>query len=152
MAHVNFTDDAVVDTTPKVAMEAVLNEIAGRTHWWVEMEQKVRGGAPSAAEPWENKIVDAVLHGMPTTRFTYKVIKLVEGKSILTENMAGPYVGTGEWSFEPADGGKTRVTYTITGETVGIWSLIPKSMGQKQHTKVTQNLLRSLNSFLSGKK
>lgn len=151
MSQVDFTDDAVVDTTPDVAMKAVLNEIAGQTHWWAEMEQKVRGGVPAPGEPWENKIVDAVLHGMPTTKFTYKVIKLVDGKSILTENLAGPYIGTGEWSFEPVEGGKTRVRYTISGQTQGIWALFPKSMGQKQHTKVTQNALRSLNKFLGSK-
>ena len=151
MSNVDFSEEAIIDAAPEVVMKTILNEIAGQTHWWIEMEQKVRGGPLSPGETLENKTVDAVLHGMPTTRFTYKVVKLVEGKLIDTDTLEGPYVGKGVWSFESVNGGKTLAKYTISGNTKGIWSLFPKSMGNKQHTKVTQNAFKLLSGFLNNK-
>lgn len=151
MSNVDFVEEAIVDAAPDVVMKAILNEIAGRTHWWKEMEQKVRGAPLAPNESLMDQTVDAVLHGMLTTRFTYKVVKMVEGRSIITDTLSGPYVGQGIWEFEPVEGGKTRTKYIIKGHTVSIWSLLPKSMGKKQHTKVTQNALKSLNGFLSNK-
>ncbi len=151
MSDLDFTEEAIIDAAPEVVMKTILNEIAGQTHWWTEMDQKVRGGPIAPGESLENKVVDAVLHGMPTTKFTYKVIKLIDGKLIDTDTIAGPYVGKGIWSFEPINGGKTQAKYTITGHTKGIFSLLPKSMGKKQHTKATQNAFKLLNGFLSNK-
>ena len=151
MSNVDFTEEAIIDAAPEAVMKAVMNEIEGRTYWWTEMDQKVRGGPLAPGESLENRIVDAVAHGTPTTKFTYKVIKLVEGKSIDTDTLNGPYVGKGIWSFESMNGGKTRAKYTISGHTIGIWSLFPKSTGKKQHTKVTQNAFKLLNGYLSNK-
>jgi hypothetical protein len=151
MSNIDFVEEAIVDAKPDVVMKTVLDELAGKTHWWTEMEQKVRGGPLAPGESLENKVVDAVLHGAPTTRFTYKVVKLVDSKLIDTDTLSGPYVGKGIWSFEPADGGKTRIKYAISGHTVGVFSLLPKSMGHKQHSKSTQNLFKQLNGFLRNK-
>lgn len=60
------------------------------------MESKLRGDIPIDRE---GAIFDITIHGSGTPRFSGKITKIVEAKSMGVE-FVGDFVGTGEWKFE----------------------------------------------------
>jgi hypothetical protein len=149
MTRIDAFDEAVMDSPPMVVYKAILNEAAGVTHWWMpHWESKLRGDMPIDRE---GAVFDITVHGKHATRFSGKITKLVEAKSIEVE-FVGDFVGTGEWTFEPTDG-KTRVQYR--------WNVRPKRLSfvllspfidmGKLHSDVMQKGFKALNSYLSKK-
>jgi len=152
MPRMDASDDAVIDSPPMVVYKAILNEYAGVTHWWMPyQESKLKGNAPIDRE---GAIVDITIHSeraRGTPKFSYKLTKIVEAKSIDIE-INGDIEGTGKWTFEPTDG-KTKVQFR--------WNVRPKrllyvllspfvDMG-KIHSDVMQRGYKALNSHLSKK-
>ena len=107
MPKIDVIDEAVIDSPPTVVYKAILNEYAGVTHWWMPyFEFKPRGDIPIDRE---GAIVDVTIN--PKSRINSTVsekwTKLAEAKSI-EEEIAGDFVGTAKWTFEPTNG-KTKV-------------------------------------------
>jgi hypothetical protein len=145
--NIYVVDETVIDSPPMVVFKSILNEFAGITHWWMPyLESKLRGDMPIDRE---GAIVDITVHmrGV-TSKFSYKLTKIVEGKLIESE-FTGDYVGTGKWTFEPANG-KTKVLYQ--------WNARPKRLlfvfasqfmdMRKRHSDLIQKGFKALNSYL----
>ena len=112
-------DEAIIDRAPAVVYRAILDEYAGVTHWWMPyQESKLRGNAPIDHEGAIVGITIRTELERGTPRFSYKLTKIVEAKSIELE-IAGDIEGTGEWTFEPTDG-KTKVQFR--------WNVKPKRL------------------------
>jgi len=149
MPKIDAFDEAVIDSPPMVVYKAILNEAAGVTHWWMpHCEMKLRGDTPIDRE---GAIVDITIHSSGTPKFSAKMTKIVEAKSVEME-FAGDFVGTGEYTFEPTDG-KTKVQYR--------WKVRPKRLSfvllspfvdmGKKHSDTMQKGFKALNSYLSKK-
>ena len=149
MTRIDALDEAVIDSSPMPVYKAILNEAAGVTHWWMpHWESKLRGDIPIDRE---GAVFDITVHGKHATRFSGKMTKLVEAKSIEVE-FVGDFVGTGEWIFEPTDG-KTKMRYR--------WNVRPKRLSfvllspfidmGKMHSDVMQKGFKALDSYLSKK-
>ena len=108
MPKIDVTDEAVIDSTPMEVYEAILNEYSGVTNWWMPyIEHRNKGDAPIDCE---GGICEVIAHGKGmSARFSQKMTKLVEGKSIEMD-IEGDFVGTGTWTFEPVNG-KTRQNF-----------------------------------------
>ena len=149
MPRIDVVDEGVIDSTPIVVFNAILNESAGVTHWWMpHWESKLRGETPI---DHEGTIFDITVPGKHTSRFSAKITKIVEGRLIEVE-LKGDFAGTGTWTFQPIDG-KTRVQYR--------WNVRPKRLSfvlaslfvdmGKMHSDVMQKGFKALNSYLSKK-
>jgi len=149
MPKIDVTDEVIIDSPPLVVFKAILNEIAGVTHWWMpHLECRLRGETPVDRE---GAIFDVTIHGRWTPRWTAKITKIVEGRLIEVEQ-EGDFAGTGTWTFEPTDG-KTKVRFR--------WNVRPKrllfvlvspfvNIG-KRHSNVMQKGFKALKSYLSQK-
>ena len=151
MPKIDVISEAVIDSPPMVVYNALLNEIAGSTHWWMPyLGFKLRGDMPFDRE---GAIFDATIN--PTSRmnvkFSAKVTKIVEAK-LIEEEIAGDFVGTGTWTFEPTDG-KTKVQVRFNVKTNGLaFSLVSPFVNfGKRHSDVMQKGFKALNSYLSKK-
>ena len=152
MSKSELLDEAVIDAPPVTVYRAVLNEYAGVTHWWMPyMDFKLRGDTPIDRE---GAIVDAT--ALPTSRIksskaSYKIIKLVEGKSIEYEE-TGAFIGTGKWSLEPTDG-KTKVQFRlnvkINSRLISFASHFVNT--EKMHSDTMEKAFTALNSYLNKK-
>jgi hypothetical protein len=149
MPRIDALDEAVIDSSPLTVYKAILNEAAGVTHWWMpHWESKLRGEIPINRE---GAIFDITIHRSGTPRFSGKITKIVEAKSIEVE-FEGDFVGTGEWTFEPTDG-KTRMQYrwNVRPERLSFVLLSPFMDIGKIHSDVIQKGFKALNSYLSKK-
>ena len=151
MPKIDVLDEAVIDSPPTVVYKAILDMYAGVTNWWMPYcESKLRGDIPVDRE---GAIFDVTIN--PTSRMNIKVsdrvTKIVEAKSIEVE-IAGDFVGTGEWTFEPTDG-KTKVQLRWNGRTNRLlFSLVSPFVDfGKGHSDVIQKEFKALNSYLSKK-
>ena len=151
MPKINRLDEAIIDSPPMVVYKAILNEYAGVTHWWMPiLESKLRGDMPVDRE---GAIFDVTLN--PKSRINIKVsdkvTKIVEAKSIETE-IAGDFVGTGKYTFEPTDG-KTKVQYRFNARTNRLlFSLVSPFVNiGKKHSDTMQKGFKACNSYLSKK-
>ena len=132
--------------------KAILNEYAGVTHWWMPcQESKLRGDIPIDRE---GVIVDITIHSeraRGTPKFSYKLTKSVEAKSIEVE-IAADIAGTGGWTFEPTDG-KTKVQFrwNVRLKRLLYVLLSPFVDMGKIHSGVMQKRYKALNSYLREK-
>ena len=151
MPKIDAVNEVIIDASPMVVYKALLNEVAGVTHWWMPyMAFKIRGDIPI---DHEGATYDAIIS--PTSRmnakFSAKMAKLVEGK-LIEEEVAGDFVGTASWTFEPKDG-KTKVQFRFNARTNNpLMSLFSPFVNfEKRHSDVTQKGFKALNSYLSKK-
>jgi hypothetical protein len=151
MPKIDAINEAVIDAPPMVVYKALLNEVAGVTHWWMPyMEFKLRGNIPI---DHEGAIYDATIS--PTSRmnakFSAKLTKIVEGK-LIEEEVAGCFIGTASWTFESIDG-KTKAQHRFNARTNGlIYSIFSPFVDyKKNHSDIMEKGFKALNSYLSKK-
>ncbi len=151
MPRIDDIHEVIIDSPPMVVYKALLNEVAGVTHWWMPyMAFKLRGDIPI---DHEGATYDATIS--PTSRmnakFSAKMTKLVEGK-LIEEEVAGDFVGTASWTFEPKDG-KTKVQFRFNARTNRLLMSLfsPFVNFEKRHLDVTQKGFKGLSSYLSEK-
>jgi hypothetical protein len=149
MAKFDTIDKGVMDAQPMAAYKAVLDELAGVTHWSPDtVSYKLRGDASVN----EGSLIDVVIRekGL-TTKFSIKVTKLVEAK-LIEEEYAGDFVGKGGWAFEPADG-KTNVQFIFRAKSNKLlFTLVSPFMNlEKAHSDITQRGFKACNDYLCKK-
>jgi hypothetical protein len=149
MPKFDVVDEAVIDSPPLVVFNAILNENAGVTHWWMPyLELKPRGGTPIGCE---GAIIDVTVHGRVTSRFSAKITKIVEGRLIEIED-EGDFVGAETWTFEPIDGKtKVRSRWSVRPKRLSFVLVSPFINIGKIHSEVMQKGFKALNSYLSQK-
>jgi hypothetical protein len=150
MPKIDVTDEAVIDAKPSVVFNALLDEYSEVTHWWMPyLESKLRGDMPIR----EGAIVDITINPKSRTKskISEKWTKIVETRSIEVE-IAGAFVGSGKWTFEPTDG-KTKVQYRFNARTNRLlFSLVSPFVNiGKAHSDTMQKGFKALNSYLSKK-
>ena len=146
MPKYDVTDETVIDSSPMEVYKAILNEYAGVTNWWMPiLEFKLRGDTPI---DHEGAMGDMISKG---AKCYFKVTKIEEAKSIEMD-ISGDLVGTGTWTFEPADG-KTKVKYRSNVRTnKALFSLVSPFVNfGKTHSDNMQKGFKALNNYLSKK-
>jgi uncharacterized protein YndB with AHSA1/START domain len=151
MPKIDVLDEAVIDSPPVAVFKAILDEYVGVTNWWMPIfESKPRGDKPIMRE---GSVFDIAIRTskLGTPRFSEEVTKIEEAKLIIVA-IAGDFVGTGEWTFEPTDG-KTKVQYRFNVRTNRLLATLisPFVNIGKRHSDVMQIGFKALNSYLSKK-
>ena len=147
MPKIDAVDETIIDASPLAVYKAVMDEYAGVTHWWMPyFELTPRGNVPLFGE---GAIVDLIVHGRGTPKFTAKITKIVKGESIEMD-YTGDFVGTGKWTFELANG-KTRVQKRVNYEVkkLSFVLLSPFVNMQKANSELMQKGFKGLNSYLN---
>jgi hypothetical protein len=146
MPKYDVIDEGFVDAQPIVVYNAVLDELAGITHWGPpNVSTKLRGHMPLR----EGSSIDSTIHekGL-TTKFSFKVTKIEEGKAI-EYDVAGDSMGTGKWRFEPFEG-KTKVQFLFNFRTNKLlFSILSPFVDfGKGHSDIMQKQFKACNSYL----
>jgi hypothetical protein len=147
MPKIESLDEAMIDGQSMVVYKAVLNEFGGVTHWWMPIhESKLRGNVPIDQV---GAIVDIAIRRTGNAKFSYKIIKLVEGKSI-DMDISGDFVGTGSVTFEPV-GDKTKMQFrwNVKVSKLAFVILSPFVSIANGHSEVMQAGFKQLNSYLT---
>jgi uncharacterized protein YndB with AHSA1/START domain len=152
MVESELRGEGIIDATPIVVYKAFLDEFSGVTNWWMPiLKFRLRGDLPITHEGAIVDVIDFPKNRMRTSKLSWKMTKLVEGKLIEYE-IVGDSVGTAMWTFEPIDG-KTKVRYQINARVTKLLvSLMSHFVNlEKRHSESMQDGFKALNSCLSKK-
>jgi uncharacterized protein YndB with AHSA1/START domain len=148
MAKVDVTDEAILESPPKIVYGTFLNELSGITQWWMpHLQCKSREGKLICHD---GEIFDATIH--PENRLKVKVsckiTKMVEPRSIAIE-YSGDFIGTGEYTFEPNDKGtKVKFRFNVKTHNPLATLLAPFVNIAKAHSEVMQQGFKACNNYL----
>jgi hypothetical protein len=151
MPKIDAIDEVIIDSPSMEVYRTILDEVAGVTHWWMPlMAFKLKGDIPI---DHKGAVYEATIYPMSrlNAKYSAKMTKIVEGK-LIEEEIAGCFVGTASWTFEPIDG-KTKATHRFNARTNGIlYSLFSPFVNyKKRHSESVQKGFEALKSYLSKK-
>jgi uncharacterized protein YndB with AHSA1/START domain len=113
MATYDVVDEATIAATPAEIVQALLDEAAGRSHWWQPyLRMRQRGERP----PTEiGAVVDITVSGgglaqrLATVRFSGRVTAFEPERRLVLEYFEGDFRGTQEWTLGLVDAGHTHI-------------------------------------------
>ncbi len=153
MLEIDVVDEAIIDGDPSVVRKALIDEAAGRSHWWLPYWQ----ARPHGETPPDRVggMFDVIVRKGITVRFTARVEEMTE-KHLRLEYVAGAYRGEGTWSLEPVDG-KTRLRFRWRVRPMGWlgWLLRLSPSSQRKggaHREVMKAGFAGLNRYLNAQR
>jgi hypothetical protein len=148
MVRIDVVDEGIIDADCSTVFNAIMDELAGNTHWWMpQTESKFRGNTETVNQ--EGAIIDLTIHSIVTSTFSERFTEITQDKMIKVEIFEGDFLGTSEWTFERING-RTKVTYQWNAESNRLLFTIlsPFVNIGKIHSKNMQFGFTALNNHL----
>jgi hypothetical protein len=158
MTTYDLADEATIAAIPAEIVRALLDEAAGRSHWWQPfLLMRQRGETP----PTEiGAILDFTLSGngplgqrWGSASFSARVTAYEPERRLALEYFDGDFRGTAEWTLRPVDAAHTRIaTWWMTDPYGGmrLWSRLVDVPGIQ--SKVMQEGFRAMERFAAQKR
>jgi len=158
MTRYDVSNDATIAATPAEIVGAFLEEAAGRSQWWhpfVRMRQ--RGGK---ALPEIGAAVEITVAGgsrldqrLWSARFSERVTAFDPDRRLVLDVFDGDFRGTEEWTLEPVDAGRTRITTRWKTDPQGAVRLAAMFVDVPgSYSKVMQEGFRAIERFAAGRR
>jgi len=151
MPKYDVTDEAIIDASPEVVYNAVIDEMDGKTDWWMPYhETKLREG-DSYGTVGALHDATVLIRGKLSIKFTAKTVEVVPNEMIRIDYVEGSLLGEGIWRFEGLDG-KTKLSFQWRVSPSGFLRRMfaPFLPYKHSHSKVTKIGFGKLNEFLDG--
>ena len=152
MVKIDVTDEYIMEAAPLAVYRAFMNEVSGVTQWWMpDLGFKLKGNIPVERE---GAVFDIIAHpnSRLNSKFSCKVKKVVEAKSVDLDIFAGDCIGSGNWIFEEIDGKtKVKIRFNVKTNNRLISLIAPFVDFAKLHSEAVQNGFKSYNSYLAKK-
>ena len=149
MAKYDVTDEAIINASPEVVYNAVINEMDGKTSWWMphrSMELRDGDSYGKVGAP-----IDSTIHDKLTTKFTTKTAEVKNKEIIRVNYVGGAFRGEGLWKFESVEG-KTKLSYRWRTSPSGFLQIFaPFLPVKKSHSDVMKAGFNNLNKFLDNR-
>ena len=146
MSSYNVIDSAHIDATPEQVFHLLVDEYAGHTHWWTQVESKPVGDIPFGEV---GAVCTVTVRNRGTARFSWKTTRIVENRLFRFEYLEGDLVGYGDLTLEPV-GDRTRIEYHWQVKTRGKASILGPLLNiRKRHSQVIRAGFEALNAHVS---
>ncbi len=150
MLEIDVEDETTINAEPATVLRALIDEAAGRTHWWLpHWEARPHGDIPPDRV---GGMFDIIVRRGVTVKWTAKVVEVTD-KQWRVEYVEGAYRGEGTWTFEPING-KTRLRFHWQVRPMGwlrwLLRLAPSSQRKgTSHHEVMKAGFAGLNRYLN---
>jgi ribosome-associated toxin RatA of RatAB toxin-antitoxin module len=147
MAKYDVTDEAIINASPDVVYNAVIDEYDGKTSWWMpHLSSKLREGNSCSKV---GALLDLTVHGKRPIKFTAKTVEAKNNEMIRVNYVEGAFRGEGLWKFESLEG-KTKLSFRWRTSPSGLLLriLAPFLPIEKSHSDVMKAGFNNLNKFL----
>jgi len=149
VAKYDVTDEAIINASPDVVFNAVIDEHDGKTSWWMpHLSAKLREGDSYGKV---GALLDNIVgvHGKFPIKFTTKTVEVRNSEMIRVDYVKGAFRGEGLWKFERLEG-KTKLSYRWRTSPSGLLLRImaPFLPVKKSHSDVIKAGYNNLNRFL----
>jgi len=103
MRKYDVTDEAVINASPEVVSNALVDMFDGKVNWWLpHLSSKLRSG-PSMGEV--GTLFDVTVHMAMPLRFTGKTVEIQRPNRVLVHYIGGAFRGEALWTFEKRQDG-----------------------------------------------
>ncbi len=147
MAKYDVTDETIINASPDVVYNAVIDECDGKTSWWMpHLSSRLREGDSCGKV---GALFDLTVHGKLPIKFTAKTVEAKNNEMIRINYVEGAFRGEGLWKFESLEG-KTRLSFRWRTSPSGLLLriLAPFLPIEKSHSDVMKAGFNNLNKFL----
>ena len=147
MAKYDVTDEAIINASPDVVYNAVIDEMDGKTSWWMpHRSTKLREGDSYSKV---GALLASTVHGKLPVKFTTKTVEAKNNEMIRVNYVEGAFRGEGLWKFESLEG-KTKLSYRWRTSPSGLLLRImaPFLPIEKSHSDVMKAGFNNLKKFL----
>lgn len=158
MTTYNLTDEATIAATPAEIVRALLDEAAGRSHWWQPfLRMRQRGDTP----PTEiGAIVDFTLNGngllgqrWGSASFAGRVTAYEPERQLNLDYFDGDFRGTAQWRLHPVDATHTRIVTRWMTDPYGGMRLFSRFVDVPgTQSKVMREGFRAMERFAAEKR
>jgi uncharacterized protein YndB with AHSA1/START domain len=150
MTTYDVVNEATIAATPAEIVAAVLEEAAGRSHWWEpSLRMRQRGDKPL---PEIGAVVDITVSGGGrlgrSVHFVARVTVFDPDRRLVLEYFDGDFRGAEEWTLEPVDAGHTRIATRWMTDPQGAVRLLTRFVDVPgSYSKVMQEGFRAIERF-----
>ncbi len=158
MTTYDVLDEATIAATPAEIVEALLDEAAGRSHWWQPyLRMRQRGDKP----PTEiGAVVDIAVSGggrlaqrWAKVRFSGRVTAFEPDRRLVLDYFDGDFRGTQEWTLRPVGTGHTHIAVRwMTDPHAGMRLRARFADVPSINSTVMQEGFRAIERFAAGKR
>jgi hypothetical protein len=150
MPTYSAVDEAVVHASPSVVFAALLDECAGRSHWWAPHVRITPVGDP----PFDHvgaTARSAVRNGV-TARFLWRLAAIEPDRLIRIEYAEGDLVGVANLTVEPVpEGTLLRYDWNVRPSSLRARILAPLLGMGKRHSDLMMRGVEGLERYLASK-
>lgn len=158
MTTYDVLDEATIAATPAEIVRALLDEAAGRSHWWQPfLAMRQRGDRP----PNEiGAVVDFTVSGggglgqrWATVHFSGRVTVFEPERRLVLDYFDGDFRGTAEWTLNPVGAGHTHIAVRWMTDPHGAMRLRARFADVPGiNSKVMQEGFRAIERFIAVKR
>ncbi|MFC1973834.1 SRPBCC family protein [Chloroflexota bacterium] len=152
MTKYDVTDEAIINASPDVVYNAVIDEMDGKTNWWMPYHSTKLCAGDSYGKVGVIHDSTVRIHGKLPIKFTTKTVEVKNNEMIRVDYVDGALRGQGLWEFESLEG-KTKLSYRWQTSPSGLLRriLAPILPYKKSHSDVMKAGFNNLNRFLARK-
>ena len=146
MSKYDVTDEAIINASPEVVYNAIIDVYDGKTSWWLlYFSSKIREGGSSGNV---DALFDITIHALIPIKFTGKTLEAKNNVMLRLDYVKGAFNGIGVWKFESLKG-KTKISFRWRMSPAGWLRIVaPFYPIVKSHSDVMQKGFIKLNKFL----
>src|SRR5215467_5277716 len=149
MTTYDVVNEATIAATPAEIVAAVLEEAAGRSHWWEpSLRMRQRGDKPL---PEIGAVVDITVSGGGRLGAAHCVARVTDfdpDRRLVLEYFDGDFRGTEEWTLNPVDAGHTRIATRWMTDPHGAVRLLARFVDVSgSYSKVMQEGFRAIEGY-----
>lgn len=147
MTKYDVTDEAIVNASPEVVFDALVDVFDGRVNWWLpHLSSRLRAGV-SCREV--GTLFDVTVHPLVPLRFTGKTVEVRRPDKLVVHYIGGAFKGESLWTFETA-GSDTKLRLRWRTNPSGLFLKLASlcvPIG-KGHSQVMQKGFVRLNAYV----
>lgn len=151
MQTYSAVDEAVIHASVPVVFAALLDECAGRSHWWAPHVCIT----PVSDPPFDHVGATArsvVRSAGVAARFLWRIVAIEPNRLITIEYAEGDLVGAGSLILEPTpEGTRLRYDWQVRPTSLRARILAPILGMDRQHSKLMDRGFEGLEAYVTGK-
>ena len=146
MTDIDVVDEETLSADPAVVFKALVDEAAGRSHWWMPVVEFI----PKSGDGRVGTTYEGHIHKQPPIHFTEQIVERVENQLLRTRFIAGGFIGEGLWTLEPVDSGtKLRFRMHVRPNTMQLRLASALVDLKKEQARVVHEGFEGLRRYLN---
>lgn len=147
MTRYDVTDEAIINAPSVRVYQAFVDEMDGRTTWWMPHHTFTLRSGASIAEV--GALVESTVQSRWPVNYTTETVEVDAGERIRVKYVGGSFCGFADWTFQDTEG-KTKIGCHWQTDPMGSLRFLARFLPvAKSHSQVTTAGFEKLEAYLN---